>query len=154
MNRVTCVIIVLRILGATIAQEIAGCDFYDTVNIRGITSENGIFVYKNVAIPENRTGEYNYTMALFSGITEAPTHRRGCLCQLATCVLLCCEPAENLPNAYMNISRDEKETTVNVLGKYVFQPKSQYSCEKLFLDKDDSSFAIKEVCDLFMPFNH
>lgn len=142
MNRVTSV---FTIFVAAIAADISDCDFYNTVNVTGIELINESYVYKNVTIPENKTKEYNYTMALFTGKTPASNHRRGCLCQVAKCVLLCCEPNRNLPNAYVNIIIDEKEVYVNALEEYVVQSKAPQSCDNFFVAAQNTNFAIKEV---------
>lgn len=144
MNIVLRVLIVLRILGGVIAEQISGCDFYDTVNLTGIELINESYVYKNVTIPRNRTGEYNYTAALFSGKKPVPNHLRGCLCEFAKCVLFCCEPNRNLPNAYVTISFDDNDKTVNVLEDYVVQSKFPQSCDTFYVDKKEI-FAIQKV---------
>lgn len=143
MNRVISVLMVLRILGG-VAADIIDCDFYDTVNLTGIEIVNEYYVYKNVKIPRNRTGEYNYAPALFSGMKPVANHLRGCLCEVAKCVLLCCEPTLDLSNAYMNVSHDENDKTVNVLEEYVVQTKFQQSCDDFNVDNSEI-FAIQEV---------
>lgn len=142
MNRVTSVFIVLV---AASAADISDCDFYDTVNITGITLNNESYVYKNVTIPKNKTKEYNYTMALFTGKTPTSNHRRGCLCQVAKCVLLCYEPNRNLPNAYVNIIIDDKEIYVNALKEYVVQSKAPQSCDNFFVAAQNTNFVINSI---------
>lgn len=146
MDKVTCVLIVLSTFIAAVVANIVDCDFYDTVDLTGLDDENGSYIYKNVKIPKNKTGIYNYTTALFSGKKPVEEHRRGCLCQVKKCVLFCCEPADNLPNAYMNI-RNENEIVVRVdaLKDHVIQTKFKISCDHFFEDATDNSYAIKEV---------
>lgn len=137
---------VLSILTTGIVANIPHCDFYDTVDLGDIQPVDDSYTYKNVKIPRNKTGEYNQTAALFTGEKQAPMHRRGCLCHFAECVLFCCYPAEELPNAYMKITFENKSTMlVDALKNHVVQTKFNLSCDNFIADKENQNFAITKV---------
>lgn len=134
------------ILTAVTASDTANCDFYDTVDLTGIQKKNGFYAYKNAEIPSNQIEEYNYTVALFSGEMSVDKHNRGCLCQVKTCVYFCCEPKQDLPNAFVNMSSNGTDFYVNALdNKYVVQAKYRLPCENFYMKEEGKGFTIKKV---------
>lgn len=163
MDKVTCVLMVLRklyfnmrtlayllmmlgILTAVTASNTANCEISDTVDLTGIQQKNGSYTYKNVEIPSNKIEEYNYMEALFSDYKPVNKHVRGCLCQVAKCVYFCCEPKQDLPNAFVNMSLNGSDFYVNALDQeYVVQAKYRLSCDTFYVKEKDESFTILEV---------
>lgn len=146
MNALTCVLMMLGISTAVKASDTANCDIYDTVDLTGIQEKSGSYLYKNVEIPRNKIGEYNYTAALFSDFKPADNHVRGCLCQVAKCVYFCCEPQQDMPNAFVNVSLNGRDFYVNALDQeYVVQAKYRLSCDTFYVKEKDESFTIQEV---------
>lgn len=146
MDKVTCVLIVISILTTVIVSDIPDCGFYDTVDLSDIEAVNESYTYKNVRIPKNETGEYNITTALLNGKKPVANHRRGCLCKVKKCVLFCCEPSQDLPNAYMNISfKNNTKLLVDALKEHVVQAKFNQSCDNFFVNEKNNNFAIQEV---------
>lgn len=145
MDRVSGVFVVFSILTAVIVADITDCDFYDTVDLTNIPLINDSYTYKNVTIPRNKTGMYEFTFALFSGKKPAKTHRRGCLCNIAKCVLLCCEPTHDISNAYINIATRKTSVIVDTLKNYVVQTKFNQSCDSFPVNEENDKFAIRKV---------
>lgn len=73
------------------AVDIPNCNFFDTVNISGsVPFSNGSYSHEGVFIPARLTGSYNYQIDHRGSRWTVPEHIRGCVCQLKTCVRLCC----------------------------------------------------------------
>ncbi|XP_068158102.1 G-protein coupled receptor Mth-like [Drosophila tropicalis] len=68
------------------------CDYFDTVDLSGIQPDsNGSYLYENLPIPAEYTGEYDYTLTGDGNKRIAvDKHIRGCACKLKPCVRFCC----------------------------------------------------------------
>ncbi|XP_002065957.2 G-protein coupled receptor Mth2 isoform X1 [Drosophila willistoni] len=67
------------------------CTFFDTVNLTGYKRfENGSYEYDGIIIPSNLVGVYDYIYKDLVQRVEVEPHMRGCICQLKSCLNLCC----------------------------------------------------------------
>lgn len=91
--------LMLSVFIAEISGDIPGCDYFDTVDLSNSTQlADGSYVFKDIIIPSEKTGEYDFQM-LFDGITQPiAKHTRGCVCQMMPCVRFCCDPRKTLVN--------------------------------------------------------
>lgn len=91
------VLIVLSVIIAEISGDIPGCDYFDTVDLSNSTQlSDGSYVFKNINIPNEKTGKYNYQIMFDGTFERIPEHTRGCICQLMSCARFCCEPQKEL----------------------------------------------------------
>ncbi|KAH8397714.1 hypothetical protein KR215_010481 [Drosophila sulfurigaster] len=138
MKNVIRAFVILSVFIAETFGRIEKCDYLDTVDLTYSRKfENGSYLYEDILIPKEETGEYNYQI-LFNGKTEIiPNHIRGCICHLKTCIRFCCNPNQTLVqdkrecgnvdqnldyNSFLNITYNETQIKhVDVLKLMVQQ---------------------------------
>jgi G protein-coupled receptor Mth (Methuselah protein) len=77
------------------AKSEANCDFIDTINISsGYLDQNGNYRHQGNIYKKGMFANYNFEVEHFSEIKKVEPHVRGCVCELKTCLRLCC--LENL----------------------------------------------------------
>ncbi|KAH8283271.1 hypothetical protein KR054_002027, partial [Drosophila jambulina] len=83
---------------ATAGAEIAGCDFFDTVNLtESWKYPNSSYLYEgHLLIPAELTAEYDHTELQNGTRVPVKSHMRGCACRLKTCLRFCCQVDETL----------------------------------------------------------
>ncbi|KAH8320822.1 hypothetical protein KR067_010696 [Drosophila pandora] len=97
--------------GHKVKTDIAGCHFYDTVNLTSSQKfENGSYFYQGVEITPNRTGEYSHVLLPDGDREPVKSHWRGCVCQLKTCIRLCCPPNQYMTPDNVCVDGLEEET--------------------------------------------
>ncbi|XP_016979678.1 G-protein coupled receptor Mth-like [Drosophila rhopaloa] len=140
----------LLLIMETTNAEIEGCDFFDTVDLSSAQKlSTGSYLYKDIRIPKNLTGEYDYKL-LANGTKEKVTvHTRGCVCQLSPCVRFCCPPNQIMENGvchddmtkkeldeldpYLNVTLDNKSVVrKNFKTDLIVQSDWPMACDHLF----------------------
>ncbi|XP_034480802.1 G-protein coupled receptor Mth-like isoform X1 [Drosophila innubila] len=72
--------------------DIPECDYFDTVKLTdSVKFPNGSYLYENIIIPKEQTGEYDYEILVDGVKVDVPKHLRGCACKLGTCIRFCCQ---------------------------------------------------------------
>ncbi|XP_041563602.1 G-protein coupled receptor Mth-like [Drosophila elegans] len=138
--------------------EIEGCDFLDTVDVSaGQWLSTGSYLYKDLRIPKNLTGEYDFQLLPDGSKEKVPVHTRGCVCQLTSCVRFCCPPNQIMQNGecfdmtkkeldeldpHLNVTLDDKSlVSKNVRTDIMVQWDLPLSCDSIFYldnrDKED-----------------
>lgn len=130
------VFLVLSVIIAKISGDIPGCDYFDTIDLSNSKQlADGSYVFKNIKIPEDKTGIYNYQIMFDGTFERIPEHTRGCICQLMSCVRFCCEPHQelvkekrecvgNIPdyNPLMNITlHNGTEAEIDIVNEFAVQ---------------------------------
>ncbi|XP_017079279.1 probable G-protein coupled receptor Mth-like 3 [Drosophila eugracilis] len=154
--------------------EIAGCDFYDTVDIStGQKFPNGSYLYDGLLIPAHLTGTYDFKVLPDDTWDVVASHVRGCVCKLRPCVRFCCSHNHlmNVGVCYDNMKKDDLESLnpyVNVTLKsgevvkrhfkdeLIVQWDLPMPCEELYyLDhtEEGNGFTMFEDATLQMHFN-
>ncbi|KAL7730780.1 hypothetical protein ACLKA6_003549 [Drosophila palustris] len=116
-----------------ITADIPGCDYFDTVDLQNSERfENGSYLYKDILIPSDKVGIYDYRITLYGSVKQVASYPRGCLCQVKSCLLFCCEPGSTIKNYAVNITLNSgNEMQVNVGNEFAVQVKFELSCELL-----------------------
>ncbi|XP_041675536.1 G-protein coupled receptor Mth-like [Drosophila eugracilis] len=79
---------ILSLLVKISLAEIPNCDIFDTVDITySKRLNNGSYMYKDINIPADLTGEYD---TIPGSMEKVPHHLRGCICDIVFCVRFCC----------------------------------------------------------------
>ncbi|XP_017079277.1 G-protein coupled receptor Mth-like [Drosophila eugracilis] len=154
--------------------EIAGCDFYDTVDIStGQKFPNGSYLYDGLLIPAHLTGTYDFKVLPDDTWDVVASHVRGCVCKLRPCVRFCCSHNHlmNVGVCYDNMKKDDLESLnpyVNVTLKsgevvkrhfkdeLIVQWDLPMPCEELYyLDhtEEGNGFTLFEDATFQMHFN-
>ncbi|XP_068142230.1 uncharacterized protein [Drosophila tropicalis] len=91
-KRVLSVVILIMLSTADLAWSQLDCHYYDTVDLTGIQPfPNGSYLYENLIIPAELTGEYDYRLTGDDDERiEVAKYIRGCACRLKSCVRFCC----------------------------------------------------------------
>lgn len=69
------------------------CDFLDSINITGGTVQpDASVLFKNITYPRDQYFDINYVLRNGSKtrVNVNSTYRRGCLCNIRSCIRLCC----------------------------------------------------------------
>eukprot|EP00099_Drosophila_melanogaster_P029400 NP_788462.2 methuselah-like 2 [Drosophila melanogaster] len=94
------------------SAEIADCSFYDTVDIsEGQRLSNGSYLYEGLLIPAHLTAKYEFKLLANGDKEQVPSHVRGCVCKLRTCVRFCCphDHIMDMGECYANMTTEENE---------------------------------------------
>jgi len=126
-------IIILSIVIPAITTDIPDCDYFDTVDLKDSKPfKNGSYLYKDILIPKEKIGIYNYRKTTSGNEKTVDSYPRGCLCQVKSCVLFCCEPYMLIHNFAVNITLNNgTDVQVNEFNKFAVQVKFEISCDLL-----------------------
>lgn len=132
-------LIILSYFIFAIKADIPGCDYFDTVDLNGSKRfENGSYLYKDILIPENKVGAYDYRITLYGSVKQIASYPRGCLCQVKSCVLFCCETDMMTHNFAISITLNNgTEVQVNEIDSFALQPKFEIPCDLLTENNND-----------------
>ncbi|XP_037713876.1 probable G-protein coupled receptor Mth-like 7 [Drosophila subpulchrella] len=75
--------------------------------------QNGSYQYEGIVIPDNLIGEYGFKMVPFEQRLTVKTHLRGCVCELRTCIRICCPRKNMLPNGGCSDGLNDQLLQVN-----------------------------------------
>ncbi|EDW50594.1 GM14711 [Drosophila sechellia] len=104
------VLIYLLLNLQSLSAEIADCSFFDTVDIsEGQRLSNGSYLYEGLLIPAHLTATYEFKLLANGDKEQVPSHVRGCVCKLRTCVRFCC-PHDHIMDeggSYANMTTEE-----------------------------------------------
>ncbi|KAH8379948.1 hypothetical protein KR009_008147 [Drosophila setifemur] len=107
LSPILALIIALMLQNAT--ADIPDCDYYDTVNITaGERFSNGSFLYEGLLIPAHLTGEYDSRVMADNSVEPEMKHWRGCVCQLKSCIRLCCHHHNLLQEDVCNMAEENQ----------------------------------------------
>lgn len=74
------------------------CNFFDSINItEGNRHENGSFTFNGIEYTNGLYAEVDYIVPIAENPGKKESvdpHFRGCLCNLTTCIRLCCPPGQ------------------------------------------------------------
>ncbi|XP_030565118.1 probable G-protein coupled receptor Mth-like 11 [Drosophila novamexicana] len=129
----------LLVLGVFLVQstaDIPGCNYFDTVKLtKEQQLENGSYRYRNVIIPKEKTGIYDYRISLDGKMQMASNYTRGCVCHVKSCVPFCCDPHEFLVDALLNVTLlNGTETEINLRKDFLVQPVYEEFCDLVGLN--------------------
>ncbi|XP_060650191.1 probable G-protein coupled receptor Mth-like 11 isoform X1 [Drosophila nasuta] len=124
---------ILSIILAAEAEDNQKCEYFDSVDLENSQKyENGSYLYRGILIPSEKVHQYTYRETVFQHNKTVEPYMRGCLCQIKSCVLLCCEPEKSMRNFVVNMTLDNgTETQVNVINEFEVQVKYEMSCDLL-----------------------
>lgn len=141
----------LLVLGVFLVQstaDIPGCNYFDTVKLtKEQQLENGSYRYRNVIIPKEKTGIYDYRISLDGKMQMASNYTRGCVCHVKSCVPFCCDPHEFLVDALLNVTLlNGTETEINLRKDFLVQPVYEEFCDLVGLNNSlDHQWTLFEV---------
>ncbi|XP_055913701.1 G-protein coupled receptor Mth2-like [Eupeodes corollae] len=144
----------------------APCAYNETVSLEySERLENGSYLYDNIIVPAEKTGFYDYEIAIGNTKTPADVHVRGCVCELRTCISVCCPPDYEFHNGtciespfeidpLIDITNKEGKTIkVNISRQFAIQ--YTRPCEGLFYFQpeiyDYDKYSIMENASIFKP---
>ncbi|EDW23857.1 GL23697 [Drosophila persimilis] len=88
----------LGLFAGSIAADIPGCNFFDTVNLANSWKfPNGSYTYRGLIIPPSLTGEYDYEIQFDGASRSVASHTRGCVCRVKPCIRFCCSLSKVMP---------------------------------------------------------
>ncbi|EDW93843.1 probable G-protein coupled receptor Mth-like 7 [Drosophila yakuba] len=89
--------VLLFIFARNSKADIPECNYFDTVDISNVERQNDSYLYDDIPIPANLTGDYDYKMF---GRLRMPDEKRlrACVCKLRPCIRICCPIKYTLAN--------------------------------------------------------
>ncbi|EDW57472.2 uncharacterized protein Dvir_GJ16328 [Drosophila virilis] len=150
----------LLVLGVFLVQstaDIPGCNYFDTVKLTQEQQlENGSYRYRNVIIPKEKTGIYDYRISLDGKMQMASNYTRGCVCHVKSCIPFCCDPHEFLVDALLNVTLfNGTETEINLRKDFLVQPVYEEFCDFIGLNSSlDHQWTLFENGILFKHTNN
>ncbi|XP_043646733.1 probable G-protein coupled receptor Mth-like 2 [Drosophila teissieri] len=103
----------------SVNAEIADCNFFDTVDIsEGQRLSNGSYLYENLLVPAHLMDVYEFKLLANGEKEQVPSHVRGCVCKLRTCVRFCCPHDHLMDNGgcVPNMTAEEQEVLDPILN--------------------------------------
>ncbi|XP_043649742.1 probable G-protein coupled receptor Mth-like 7 [Drosophila teissieri] len=89
--------VLLLIFARNSKADIPDCNYFDTVDISNVERQNDSYLYDDIPIPANLTGDYEYKMVARLP-KPAKKHLRACVCKLRPCIRICCPAKYTLAN--------------------------------------------------------
>ncbi|KAH8380252.1 hypothetical protein KR009_009686 [Drosophila setifemur] len=104
------ILALIFVLGLQYATaDLPDCHYYDTVNITaGERFSNGSFLFEGLLIPAHLMGEYDFRVMADNSMEPEMKHWRGCVCQLKSCIRLCCHHYNLLQDDKCNRAEEEQ----------------------------------------------
>ncbi|KAH8393851.1 hypothetical protein KR215_003126 [Drosophila sulfurigaster] len=133
IRRYSAFLFILSVVLAAEAEDNQKCEYFDSVDLENSQKYvNGSYLYRGILIPSEKVHQYTYRETVFQHNKTVEPYMRGCLCQIKSCVLLCCKPEKSMRNFVVNMTLDNgTETQVNVINEFEVQVKYEMSCDLL-----------------------
>lgn len=137
----------LSLIIAEIAGDIPGCDYFDTVDLRNsIQLTNGSFLYRDILIPKEKTGIFNYKI-YFDGRLDVDDYIRGCVCHIKPCVIFCCDSQKSHVYRPLNITLlNGQQVQKDLLKDYIVQVAYDFPCTAFSKSDTQTRWTLFEVC--------
>jgi len=143
-------ILVLTIVKNSSA-DIQNCDYFNTVDISDIKKINDTYIYHGLQVSANRTGYYNYTKLITGPEEPVENHLRACVCELKTCVRICCPQKNMLPHGKCNNNGFKEDIGLTILNLTLNEANDVY-----LTDEDLKMAPLSNLTDLLVlrdPFH-